>query len=130
MPVCRRTEQIAEIGAVGRPVQPPAQPPGTRSPIVGGHIAHRLELIAGRSGDRGMAQHPWSGFAVPTEHVGRQPREIANFVAGLPEKLYIESYGNYVRMEDVFVDSRGYIYVTGGAQQGIYILRYTGPVKN
>ena len=60
----------------------------------------------------------------------RLPREIGNFVAGLPEKLYIESYGNYVRMEDVFVDSRGYIYVSGGAQQGIYILRYTGPVKN
>jgi hypothetical protein len=33
-------------------------------------------------------------------------------------------------MEDVFVDNRGYIYLTGGAQQGIYILRYTGPVKN
>jgi len=32
--------------------------------------------------------------------------------------------------KDVLVDTRGYIYVTGGAQQGIYILRYTGPVKN
>jgi len=25
---------------------------------------------------------------------------------------------------------RGYIYLTGGAQQGLYILRYTGTVKN
>ena len=32
--------------------------------------------------------------------------------------------------EDVLVDTRGYIYVTGGAQQGLYILRYTGPNKN
>jgi hypothetical protein len=29
-------------------------------------------------------------------------------------------------MEDVLVDTRGYIYVSGGAQQGLYILRYTG----
>ena len=57
-------------------------------------------------------------------------QDPAGFVAGLPEKLYIESYGNFVRMADVFVDSRGDIYLTGGAQQGIYILRYTGPVKN
>jgi hypothetical protein len=33
-------------------------------------------------------------------------------------------------MEDVLVDTRGYMYVTGGAQQGLYVLRYTGPVKN
>jgi hypothetical protein len=60
----------------------------------------------------------------------RLPREVGYFMAGLPEKISIPSYGNYVRMEDVFVDNRGFIYVTGGAQQGIYILRYTGPVKN
>jgi hypothetical protein len=51
-------------------------------------------------------------------------------MAGLPEKLPIESYGRNLRMEDVLVDSRGTIYVSGGAQQGIYILRYTGPVRN
>jgi hypothetical protein len=28
------------------------------------------------------------------------------------------------------VDTRGYIYLTGGAQQGLYILRYTRPNKN
>jgi hypothetical protein len=60
----------------------------------------------------------------------RAPREIGYFMAGLPEKLYIESYGRYVRMEDVLVDTRGYIYVSGGAQQGVYVLRYTGPVRN
>jgi len=33
-------------------------------------------------------------------------------------------------MKDVCLDSRGYRYLTGSAQPGIYILRYTGPVKN
>ena len=60
----------------------------------------------------------------------RLPREIGYFMAGPPEKQYLKAYGPYVRMEDVFVDTRGYIYVTGGAQQGLYILRYTGPNKN
>jgi hypothetical protein len=60
----------------------------------------------------------------------RLPREIGYFMAGPPEKQYLKAYGPYVRMEDVLVDTRGYIYVTGGAQQGLYILRYTGPNKN
>ncbi len=60
----------------------------------------------------------------------RLPREIGYFMAGPPEKLYLKEYGPYVRMEDVLVDTRGYIYVTGGAQKGLYILRYTGPNKN
>jgi hypothetical protein len=33
-------------------------------------------------------------------------------------------------MKDVCLDSRGYRYLTGGVSPGIYILRYTGPVKN
>ncbi len=60
----------------------------------------------------------------------RLPREIGYFMAGPPEKMYLKEYGPNVRMEDVLVDTRGYIYVTGGAQQGLYILRYTGPNKN
>ncbi|HZN25796.1 MAG TPA: hypothetical protein VFB75_16335 [Burkholderiales bacterium] len=59
----------------------------------------------------------------------RLPREVGHFMAGAPEKQYLSYYGPYVRMEDVFVDARGYIYLTGGAQQGLYILRYTGPRK-
>jgi hypothetical protein len=51
-------------------------------------------------------------------------------MAGPPEKQYLKAYGPYVRMEDVVADTRGYLYVTGGAQQGLYVLRYTGPVKN
>jgi len=34
-----------------------------------------------------------------------------------------------IDMEDVLVDTRGDIYVTGGAQQGLHVLRYTGPRK-
>jgi hypothetical protein len=60
----------------------------------------------------------------------RLAHEIGYFMAGEPEKQYLKSYGPYVRMEDIVVDTRGYIYLTGGAQQGLYILRYTGPVKN
>ena len=59
----------------------------------------------------------------------RLPREVGHFMAGPPEKQYLKAYGPYVRMEDVLVDTRGYIYVTGGAQQGLYVLRYTGPKK-
>jgi hypothetical protein len=60
----------------------------------------------------------------------RLPREIGYFMAGEPEKQYLKYYGPYVRVEDIVVDTRGYIYLTGGAQQGLYVLRYTGPVKN
>ena len=60
----------------------------------------------------------------------RLPREVGYFMAGPPEKEYLKAYGPYVRMEDVVADTRGYLYVTGGAQQGLYVLRYTGPVKN
>ena len=59
----------------------------------------------------------------------RLPRETGSFMAPLPEKIYNKPYGNYVRMEDVLVDTRGYIYVSGGAQQGVWILKYTGPKK-
>ena len=59
----------------------------------------------------------------------RSPREVGYFMAGPPEKQYLKAYGPYVRMEDVLVDTRGYMYVTGGAQQGLYVLRYTGPRK-
>jgi len=60
----------------------------------------------------------------------RLPREVASFLPPLPEKIYNKPYGNFVRVEDVFVDNRGYIFMTGGAQQGVWILKYTGPVKN
>jgi hypothetical protein len=60
----------------------------------------------------------------------RAPREVGYFMEGPPPKQYLKAYGPYVRMEDVLVDDRGYIYVTGGAQQGLYVMRYTGPVKN
>jgi hypothetical protein len=59
----------------------------------------------------------------------RSPREVGHFMAGPPQKQYLKAYGPYVRMEDVLVDTRGYIYVTGGAQQGLYVLRYTGGDK-
>jgi hypothetical protein len=59
----------------------------------------------------------------------RSPREVGHFMAGVPQKQYLKAYGPYVRMEDVLVDTRGYIYVTGGAQQGLYVLRYTGGNK-
>jgi hypothetical protein len=60
----------------------------------------------------------------------RLAREIGFFMAGPPEKQYLKDYGPFVRMEDVVADTRGYLYLTGGAQQGLYVLRYTGPVKN
>ncbi len=60
----------------------------------------------------------------------RGPREIASFTPALPQKIYLSGYGNFVRVEDVLADNRGYLYLTGGAQQGIYILRYKGAVKN
>lgn len=115
---------------------PPAGLPYTNFCDKGGrfgpHNQNQLQYNPHVQKQGNLAYLTWfnAGLRVYDVSDKRLPREIGNFVAGLPEKLYIESYGNYVRMEDVFVDSRGYIYVTGGAQQGIYILRYTGPVKN
>lgn len=56
------------------------------------------------------------------------PKEVGWFIPAEPQKRY----GPYpqsklvVQTEDVLVDRRGYIYITG-KNEGLWILRYTGP---
>jgi hypothetical protein len=35
-----------------------------------------------------------------------------------------------IQEEDVLVDTRGYIYMSNGAEGGIWIVRYTGSAQN
>jgi len=42
----------------------------------------------------------------------REPLEVAWFVPPLPTKSYIKPYGMNVRVENVLVDTPGYIYVS------------------
>jgi hypothetical protein len=115
---------------------PPAGLPYTNFCDKGGrfgpHNQNQLQHLPDVQKQGNLAYMTWFNAGVRVYDVSdkRQPREVGNFVAGLPEKLYLPSYGRYTRMEDVLVDTRGYMYVTGGAQQGLYVLRYTGPVKN
>ena len=115
---------------------PPAGLPYTNFCDKGGrfgpHNMNQLQYNPHVEKQGNLAYLTWFNAGIRVYDVSdkRLPREIGWFMAGLPEKIYIPSYGNYVRMEDVLVDTRGYIYVSGGAQQGIYILRYTGPAKN
>ena len=60
----------------------------------------------------------------------RLPREVGYFIPPNPTKRYhTMPYNSLVNQtEEVLVDRRGYIYVTD-KNQGIYVLRYTGPRK-
>lgn len=115
---------------------PPAGLPYTNFCDKGGrfgpHNMNQLQYNPNVEKQGNLAYLTWfnAGLRVYDVTDKRQPREIGSFMAPLPQKIYLPSYGNYVRMEDVFVDTRGYIYVTGGAQQGLWILRYTGAVRN
>ena len=57
------------------------------------------------------------------------PQEVGYFIPPQPTQRYGPVPSNFrVQSEDVLVDSRGYIYLTQ-KNQGIWILRYTGPEK-
>jgi len=98
----------------------------------GPHNQNQLQYNTNVQKQGNLSYSTWfnGGLRVFDVSNSRAPREVGYFMAGPPPKQYLKAYGPYVRMEDVLVDDRGYIYVTGGAQQGLYVLRYTGPVKN
>ncbi len=144
---CKGPLDHATVVDVSNPVKPfsvsrfpiPVPPPGLpytnfcdKGGRFGPHNMNQLQYNPNVQKQGNLVYLTWfnAGLRVYDVSDKRLPREVGYFVAGLPEKVHIPSYGNFVRMEDVFVDNRGYIYLTGGAQQGIYILRYTGPVKN
>ena len=56
-----RSVQIAEVGTVRGPVQPPAQSPRSAAPFVVGHVAHRLQLSASRGRNGSGAEQPPTG---------------------------------------------------------------------
>ncbi len=59
----------------------------------------------------------------------RAPKEVGYFIAPDPTKRYgpLPAGALVTDTEDVLVDTRGYIYITD-RNQGIWILRYTGPM--
>jgi hypothetical protein len=114
---------------------PPANAPYTSFCDKGGrfgpHNQSQLQYNPNIEKQGNLSYVTWfnAGLRVYDISDARLPREVGYFMAGPPQKQILKYYGPYVRMEDVVVDTRGYIYVTGGAQQGLYILRYTGPKK-
>jgi hypothetical protein len=98
----------------------------------GPHNQNQLQYNPNVQKQGNLAYMTWFNAGVRIFDVSnsRAPREVGYFMEGLPTKQYLKAYGPYARMEDVLVDDRGYMYVTGGAQQGLYVLRYTGPAKN
>jgi len=53
------------------------------------------------------------------------PTEVAYFVPQIPD------WDKGQRgVEDVLVDTRGYVYMTNGSEGGIWIVRYTGATTN
>jgi hypothetical protein len=60
----------------------------------------------------------------------RLPKEVGYFIPPDPVKRYGPVPTTLVEQtEDVLVDRRGYVYVTN-KNQGLWILRYTGPRPN
>jgi hypothetical protein len=116
------------------PVPPPDAPYTSfcdKGGCFGPHNQSQLQHIPEVEKQGNLSYVTWfnAGLRVYDVSDVRLPREVGYFMAGPPQKLILKAYGPYVRMEDVLVDTRGYMYVTGGAQQGLYILRYTGPKK-
>jgi hypothetical protein len=147
VPECKGPLFHATVVDVANPAKPfpvsrfpvPVPPPGLpytnfcdKGGRFGPHNMNQLQYNPNVEKQGNLVYLTWfnAGLRVYDVSDKRLPREVASFVAPLPEKIYNKPYGNFVRMEDVFVDNRGYIYVSGGAQQGIWILKYTGPVKN
>ena len=58
----------------------------------------------------------------------RQPHEVGYFIPPHPTKRYgpVPADKLVLQTEDVLVDKRGYVYITH-KNQGLWILRYTGP---
>jgi hypothetical protein len=143
---CKGPLDHATVVDVSNPAKPfavsrfpvPLPPPGLpytsfcdKGGRFGPHNMNQLQYNPHVEKQGSLAYLTWfnAGLRIYDVSDRRQPVETGFFMAGPPEKQYLKEYGPYVRMEDVFVDTRGYIYVTGGAQQGLYILRYTGPRK-
>jgi hypothetical protein len=60
----------------------------------------------------------------------RLPKEVGYFIPPDPVKRYGPVPTKLVEQtEDVLVDRRGYVYITN-KNQGMWILRYTGPRPN
>lgn len=144
---CKGPLDHATVVDVANPAKPvavarfpvPVPPPGVpytnfcdKGGRFGPHNMNQLQYNPSVEQQGNLVYLTWfnAGLRVYDVSDKRLPREVASFMAPLPQKIYLPSYGNYVRMEDVLVDTRGYIYVSGGAQQGVWILKYTGPVRN
>ncbi|MGY2093012.1 hypothetical protein [Nocardia gipuzkoensis] len=69
-----------------------------------------------------------AGLRIYDISILRSPHEVGYFLPPEPVKRYGPlSAGRLVlQTEDVVVDHRGYIYI-GDKNQGMWILRYTGP---
>jgi hypothetical protein len=143
---CKGPLDHATVVDVSNPAKPfavsrfpvPVPPPGLpytsfcdKGGRFGPHNMNQLQYNPNVEKQGNLAYLTWfnAGLRIYDVSDKRQPLEVGHFMAGPPQKQFLKAYGPYVRMEDVFVDTRGYIYVTGGAQQGLYILRYTGPRK-
>ena len=81
-----------------------------------------------RQGDLFYIAHFNAGLRVYDVANVRTPREVGYFIPPEPTRRYgpMPEDALVLQTEDVVVDRRGYIYISD-KNQGLWILRYTGP---
>ncbi|WP_026870735.1 LVIVD repeat-containing protein [Inquilinus limosus] len=113
---------------------PPAEAPyddfttrgGWRGPHNMNHHQHHPDVQ--KQGDLFYLAHFNAGLRIYDVSNTRLPREVGFFIPPEPARRYgpMPEGKLVVQTEDVLVDRRGFIYITD-KNQGLWILRYTGP---
>lgn len=102
---------------------------GWRGPHNINHHQHHPDVQ--KQGDLFYIAHFNAGLRVYDVSNTRLPREVGYFIPPDPTRRYgpMPEDKLVAQTEDVVVDRRGYIYITD-KNQGLWILRYTGPHSN
>ena len=118
------------VARFGRPSAPPGAPYKTFCELKGRFGLHNVNAethlsITEKPAKRIFATYFLAGLRVYDISNPLFPTEVAYFVPPIPD------WDKGQRgVEDVLVDTRGYVYMTNGAEGGIWIVRYTGPTRN
>jgi hypothetical protein len=116
----------APIPPSGAPYPDFSARPGWSGPHNFNHLQHNPDVE--KQGDLCYVAHFNAGLRIFDVSSKRLPREVGFFMPPDPQQRYgpMPQGELVIQTEDVLVDRRGYIYISD-KNQGLWVLRYTGP---